>query len=145
MTIERILDVKGSNASYVVPETRIADVIDILGTENVGALVVSTDGKQIEGIISERDIVRGLKRFGSDLVDHLARDLMTTDVVTCTGQDRVGGVMALMNDRKIRHVPVVKDGNLAGIVSIGDIVKLRLDEVQVEAKAMHAYISGEQI
>ncbi len=142
MTVERILKEKGSHVPTVVPEARIADVIAALEAEDVGAVVVSGDGQRIEGIISERDVVRGLQRFGPEVLGHPARDMMTADVVTCTADDRVAGVMALMDARKIRHVPVIDDGKLAGIVSIRDIVKLRLDEVQAEADAMRAYITG---
>ena len=142
MTVERILKSKGAHAPTVSPEDRIADVIATLETEDVGAVVVSADGRHIDGIISERDVVRGLKRFGSNILDQAVRDLMTADVLTCTASDRVASVMALMDDRRIRHVPVVDDGNLAGIVSIRDIIKLRLEEVQAEVDAMRDYIAG---
>ena len=142
MTVERILKSKGAHAPTVSPEDHIADVIATLETEDVGAVVVSADGRHIDGIISERDVVRGLKRFGSNILDQAVRDLMTADVLTCTAGDRVASVMALMDDRRIRHVPVVDDGNLAGIVSIRDIIKLRLEEVQAEVDAMRDYIAG---
>jgi CBS domain-containing protein len=103
---------------------------------------VSADGRGVDGIISERDVVRGLQRFGPEVFEHTVRDLMSPDVVTCTADDRVAGVMALMDDRKIRHVPVVDNGKLAGVISIRDIVKLRLDEVQAEADAMREYIGS---
>jgi CBS domain-containing protein len=141
MTVERILKKKGTHAPVVAPDVKIADVIDALESEEVGALVVSTDGLTIDGIISERDIVRGLQRFGPSVLNHSVRDLMTENVVTCTADDPVAGVMAIMDHRNIRHVPVVDDGALAGIVSIRDIIKLRLDEVQSEANAMREYIS----
>lgn len=142
MNVERILNAKGTHAPTVSPEECIADVIAALESEDVGALVVSADGQRVDGIISERDVVRGLQRFGPGVLEHTVRDLMTSNVITCTADDRVAGVMALMDDRKIRHVPVVDDGQLAGIVSIRDVIKLRLDEVQAEADAMRAYIAG---
>jgi len=143
LTISKILEFKGLHAPTVLPNARIADVIAALEAEDVGALVVSTDDLHIDGIISERDVVRGLQRFGADVLEHSVRDLMTAEVVTCTADDRISGVMALMDDRKIRHIPVVDDDQkLTGIISIRDIVKLRLDEVQDEADAMRSYISG---
>lgn len=142
MTVNRILEKKGTDVAVVAPDARIADVIDALEAEDVGALVVSADGQNIDGIVSERDVVRGLQNFGPEVLEHTVRELMTHDVVTCTADDLVAGVMALMNDRNIRHVPVVNDGKLSGIVSIRDIIKLRLDEVQAEADAMRSYIAG---
>ena len=142
MTVERILDHKGTHAPFVSSEVKIAAVIDALEDEDVGALVVSNDGERIEGIISERDVVRGLQRFGPEVLEHTVGDLMTLDVITCTADDMVAGVMALMDANQIRHVPVVDKGKLAGIVSIRDIIKLRLDEVQNEADAMREYITG---
>jgi len=130
------------HAATVAPDIKVADVIDALEAEDVGALVVSADGKLIDGIISERDVVRGLQKYGPDVLEHTVRDLMTVDVITCTPQDLVAGVMALMDDRKIRHVPVVENDKLTGIVTIGDIIKLRLDEVQGDADAMRQYISS---
>ncbi len=142
MTIKRILKSKGTDAPIVPPSARIHEVIDALELEDVGALVISADGKNIDGIITERDVVRGLQKYGADVLEHTVSDLMTTDVITCTADDAVIGVMALMDDRNIRHVPVVDNGKLAGIVSIMDIVKLRLNEVQNEAEAMRSYISN---
>jgi CBS domain-containing protein len=142
MTVKKILQEKGSHAGTVNPEALVRDVIAQLESEDVGALVVSSDGEHIDGIVSERDVVRGLQRFGPTMLDHAVRDLMSHDVVTCTAHDRIAGVMALMDDRKIRHVPVLDDGKLAGIVTIRDIIKLRLNEVQAEADAMREYIAG---
>jgi len=105
-------------------------------------LVVSANGLTIDGIISERDIVRGLLQHGPSVLDHMVRELMTKDVITCTADDPVAGVMAIMDQHNIRHVPVTDENVLAGIVSIRDINKLRLDEVQAEANAMREYISS---
>ncbi len=142
MNIEKILKAKGSYVATVSPEAKITDVIAALESEDTGALVVSVDEKNIEGIISERDVVRGLQSFGAEVLDHPVRDLMTKDVFTCQAGDRVAGIMAAMTEQRIRHVPVVENDKLAGIVSIGDIVKLRLDEVQAEADSMRRYIAG---
>lgn len=142
MTVKRILQHKGVDAPFVHPRAKIFEVIELLELEDVGALVVSPDGQIIDGIVSERDIVRGLQEYGSELLDHRVSELMSADVVTCTGDDSVAEVMAIMDDRNIRHVPVVENGKLAGIVSIRDIVRLRLDEVGNDANAMRAYIAN---
>jgi CBS domain-containing protein len=103
---------------------------------------VSSDGRTIEGIVSERDIVRGLARMGPDLLSRPVRDLMTAKVLTCVRTDRVAGIMALMTSRQVRHLPVVSDGKLVGMVSVGDLLQLRLEEVLAEAEAMQKYIGG---
>jgi CBS domain-containing protein len=140
MTVQRILYSKGTAVPTISPDATIVDVIARLEAEDSGALVVSSDGKAIEGIISERDVVRGLRQFGTNAMAKKVTELMTKKVLTCNANDRVAGVMAMMDAQKIRHVPVVQDGNLAGMVSMRDIIKLRLDEVQAEADAMRTYI-----
>jgi len=140
MTVQRILNNKGIAVPTILPDATIVDVIARLEAEDSGALVISSDGKSIEGIISERDVVRGLRQFGTDVMAKKVTELMTEKVFTCSANDRVAGVMAMMDDKKIRHVPVAHHGNLAGMVSVRDIIKLRLDEVQAEADAMREYI-----
>ncbi len=135
MTVQRILNSKGTAVPTILPDATIVDVIARLEEEDSGALVISSDGKAIEGIISERDVVRGLRKFGTDAMAKKVTELMTEKVITCNDNDRVAGVMAMMDDKKIRHLPVVIHGNLAGMISIRDIIKLRLDEVQAEAEA----------
>ena len=110
--------------------------------EATGALVVSSDGRTIEGIVSERDIVRGLARMGPALLSKPVRELMTAKVLTCVPTDRVAGIMALMVSRHVQHLPVVMDGKLAGMVSVRDLLQLRLEEVLAEADAMQKYIGG---
>lgn len=142
MTVERILKMKGPHVPTVRPEARISEIVTALGAEDTGALVVSTDGQHIDGIISERDVIRGLGRLGPDALELTARDLMASDVVTCIATDRVASVMAMMDDRRILHIPVVDEGRFIGIVSLRDINKLRITEVQSEADAMRAYITS---
>lgn len=142
MTIERILKRKGDYVPTAHPDALIKDVIASLESDDVGAVVVSTDDIHIDGIISERDVVRGLQSYGPSVLEHPVKDMMTKEVVVCTAEDRVAGVMAMMDEYNFRHVPVVKDNRLIGIVSIKDIIKLRLREVQADAEAMQAYISG---
>lgn len=114
----------------------------LLASNNVGALIVSSDGARVEGIISERDIVRGLHSTGPELLKIQVRDLMTKEVVTCVPEDRAAGIMAVMVARHLRHIPVVKDDKFISMVSIRDLLQLRLDEVRSEADAMRSYIAG---
>src|SRR5690606_10005837 len=109
---------------------------------NVGALVVSEGGADIAGIISERDIVRALAADGAAVLDRPLHELMTADVATCSPRATVDELMRLMTERRIRHVPVTDTGDLVGIVSIGDVVKSRIDELQVEADTLHQYLAS---
>ncbi len=144
MTVQRLLDTQKSvERNFVSPDASIRDVLGVLAARNVGAVVVSSDGNRVEGIISERDIVRGLTEFGAELLDKAARDLMTEDVVTCVVTDRAAGIMAVMVSKHMRHVPVVEDGRFVSMLSIRDLLHLRLTEVQSEADAMRSYIAGE--
>ena len=141
MNVETILAGKGRDVMTIAPDATIADAVAMLETHRVGAAVVSTDGKTVTGILSERDIVHGLARHGGALLERRVEELMTRDVETCTGGDTDREVLALMTERRFRHLPVVEDGALAGIVSIGDVVKSRLDGILGEAEAMRDYIS----
>ena len=127
---------------FVSTSSKIIDVIEALEADDVGALVVSDDGNMIRGIISERDVVRGLQRFGITVLEKPVSELMTKQVITCTAEDPVAGVMAIMNENNIRHVPVLKQGKFIAVVSILDIIRLRMIEVQYEADTMRSYISA---
>ena len=140
MRVKLILKDKGTAVETVRPEATITEVVDRLRTKRIGVLVVSADGRSVDGIISERDVVTGLAEYGASLLDQRVDDLMTTEVRTCSAEDTVDDVMALMTDRRIRHVPVVEGGVLAGIVSIGDAVKNRLRELESEASHLRDYI-----
>lgn len=143
MTVQRILDSQqGVERTHIPPDARIRDVLNSLAFRNVGALVVSTDGDKVEGIISERDIVRGLQTAGADLLDKTVREVMTEKVVTCVATDRAAGIMAVMISKHLRHMPVVEDGKFVSMISIRDLLQLRLTEVQSEADAMRSYIAG---
>ena len=143
MTVQRILDTqKGVERAHIAPDARIRDVLNSLAFRDVGALVVSTDGEKVEGIISERDIVRGLQSAGTDLLDKPVRELMTEKVITCVATDRAAGIMAVMVSKHVRHVPVLEDGKFVSMISIRDLLQLRLTEVQSEADAIRNYISG---
>ena len=107
----------------------------------IGALVVSADGKQVDGIISERDVIRHLARAGAGILDLRVADIMISEVVTCASDDNIAHLMETMTEHRIRHLPVVEDGALIGLVSIGDVVKHRIRETEQEAEALKAYIA----
>ena len=134
MNVETILRNKGNWIATIRPDATIADAVNMLHRERIGAIVVSEDGYSVDGILSERDVVNALADSGGALLARKVDDIMTRNVVTCEPSDTVGGLMAEMTSRRIRHFPVVADGRLCGIVSIGDLVKNRLDEVEFEAQ-----------
>ena len=142
MNVETILRNKGNRVATIRPEATVADAVDMLNRERIGALVVSEDGARVDGILSERDIVMALADHRADLLSRNVDEIMTRKVVTCEPGDSVGDLMAEMTNRRIRHFPVVADGRLRGIVSIGDLVKSRLDEVEFEASSLRSFISG---
>ncbi len=143
MLISEILRRKGSDVATTSPDDTIRSVVATLAEKRVGALVVSSDGEHIEGILSERDIVRGLAGDAEELMERTARELMTVNVVTCTPASRIDQLMNDMTQGRFRHVPVLDDeGTLVGIVSIGDIVNAKLDELETERQQLTDYISG---
>ena len=147
MLIEHILHTKGTEVATVTPDLRVGDVVALLRDRNVGALVVTAvdDETRVAGIISERDIVRALggdETSAADVVRAPVSSFMTETVATCTPGDSVDDVMRLMTDRRVRHIPVVDDDRLAGIVSIGDVVKSRIDELETETSTLHEYLSS---
>lgn len=142
MNVRTILNAKGSAVDTVRPTESIAEVAKRLRNHNVGALIVSDGGSAVDGIISERDIIRSLATNGARTLQMLVHDLMTANVHTCTPSDTVANIMATMTAQRIRHLPVVEEGALCGIISIGDVVKIRLEEVESEAHALRDYISS---
>ncbi len=141
MNVETILAGKGRDVLTIAPDATVAEAVARLAAARVGAVVVSTDGTTISGILSERDIIHGLAEHGGALLDSPVDRLMTRDVETCRLADTDQEVLAMMTERRFRHLPVVEDGALTGIVSIGDVVKSRLDGVVSDADAMRDYIS----
>jgi CBS domain-containing protein len=142
MNVEAILRGKGRAVATTRPDQTIAAALAALRDRNIGALVVSEDGESVDGIISERDIVHGLAEHGSALLSLNVAEVMTRRVTTCAPADSVADLMAEMTNRRIRHLPVVRDGRLVGIVSIGDLVKNRLDEIEYEARSLRSFIAG---
>ena len=143
MNVHAILSMKGGEVATIGPDATIEVATAALRDRKVGALVVSTDGSQISGIISERDIVRALAERGPATLEGSVASVMSSDVVTCRAADTVHDLMGMMTAQRIRHLPGVDDdGSLAGIVSIGDVVKFRLDELQAENDELYGYIQG---
>jgi CBS domain-containing protein len=133
---------KGSAVTKASPETTVATLLDLLAEHRIGAVVVSADGG-VDGIVSERDVVRALRTAGAALLDAPISTVMTSDVVVTGPGDTVEDMMRLMTDRRIRHVPVVtQDGRLAGIISIGDVVKSRIDELEADRDQLIGYIQS---
>ena len=141
MQVKFILKNKGGTVETIRATGLITDAIDRLRTKRIGVLVVSETGSDIAGIVSERDIVTGLAEHGADLLDQRVETIMTREVKTCSPDHTIIAVMEMMTDRRIRHIPVLRDGALAGIVSIGDAVKFRLQELETEASHLRDYIS----
>src|SRR5262245_65808582 len=143
MKVQDLLSERGNRVATMRPDASVDTVVHRLRLDRIGAVIISTDGRTIEGILSERDIVYGLVEHGAALLQMRAADLMTHEVVTCRAQDPIKEVMAKMTHSRIRHVPVVENGKLTGIVSIGDIVKHRLTEAELEATVLReAYIAA---
>lgn len=140
MTVEHLLQRKGDNVLTVMPETTVHEAAAELERHRVGALVVSRQGTDICGILSERDIVTGIARHGAEVLTWPVERVMTADVHTCGCHDTIDQLMRVMTDSRIRHLPVVRDGRMVGVVSIGDIVKKRLDDLELETRALHDYI-----
>ncbi|MEV1293981.1 CBS domain-containing protein [Pseudonocardia sp. NPDC049635] len=140
MRIGDILKSKGSAVTTVAPDAPVTEVLRFIAEGNLGALPV-VDAGRLVGIVSERDVVRRLHQRGSGLLDARVSEVMTPDVVTCTPDDGVGDLGKIMTDRRIRHLPVVVDGELAGIVSIGDLVKARIDMLELEREQLESYIA----
>ena len=141
MRVSGILASKGVVVATVAPTTPVAEAVERLRTHGVGALVVSADGARIDGIVSERDVVRHLAERGADVLGEPVAALMTVNVRTCSPDDHVEDLMRRMTELRARHLPVVIDGTLAGIISIGDVVKWRVTELEDEARQLHDYIT----
>ena len=142
MNVHTILRNKGKSVVTIHPDATVERAVGVLRQRGIGALVVSDDGETVAGILSERDIVEALGRYGSELLAVSVADVMTCPVVTCEPEDSVAELMAEMTSRRIRHFPVIEDGRLIGIVSIGDLVKNRLDQIEYEAHSMRSFIAG---
>ncbi|MGC2811993.1 MAG: CBS domain-containing protein [Bradyrhizobium sp.] len=139
MTVRAILDAKGHQIQSVEPEVTLSAAIKILAERKIGAVLVLNEGR-IEGILSERDIVRVLGDRGAAVLDEPVSAVMTRKVVSCQQSDTVAAIMEMMTLGKFRHLPVIEDGRVAGLISIGDIVKWRVSEYEAEQEALRDYI-----
>lgn len=144
MRISDVLQSKGtSTVITIAPDASVRDLLALLSEHNIGALVVSEDGSVPSGIVSERDVVR---RLGTDtsVLDLSISEIMTADIQVCEPGDKLDDLMALMTEHRIRHVPVLEDGVLVGMVSIGDAVKMRMGELEYERDRLNDYVTGTQ-
>lgn len=142
MAVAHILRQKGSTVVTVAPGDSVQTIVDTLSRHRIGAVVVVDQQGGIAGIVSERDVVRAMAHDAAAVVLKTARDIMTVKVRTCSPADSEADLMQLMTDHRIRHLPVVANGRLAGMVSIGDVVKLRMEAVEREADHMKSYIAN---
>jgi CBS domain-containing protein len=142
MNVAAILQDKGDLVHAIGPETRLEEAARRLDALNIGALVVVDERRQVLGVLSERDITREIARKGAAALQESAAEAMTAEVVTAAPADTLDELMARMTDRRIRHLPVIARGRLAGLVSIGDVVKWRIKDAELEAQAMRAYIAA---
>ena len=142
MKLAEVLRGKSQDIFRIKAGGSIAEAATALTEMKIGALLVEDDGGNIVGILSERDIVGGMGQHGADLHDVRVSELMTRDIIRCSPADTVNEAMAMMTDRRIRHLPVFDGDQLVGFISIGDLVKCRITEVQAEAEAMRAYIAS---
>lgn len=140
MRIADVLKNKGAGVLTVAPDTIVSELLAGLVTRNVGAMVV-VGPAGVVGIVSERDIMRRLHEHGSAVLGRSVEDIMTTQVIACTSEDTVDSLSGLMTTHRVRHVPVVDNGQLVGIVSIGDVVKTRMEELQLQQEQLEAYIT----
>lgn len=143
MLVQQILKSKGEDGVITIePGTRVSDAAQILSDKRIGGLVVSSDGQTADGILSERDIVRSLAARGAKCLQETVDEMMTPNPVCCSKQDSSDQVLTRMTEGRFRHMPVVEDGKLVGIVTIGDVVKARLQELSMEKSALEGMIMG---
>ena len=143
MTVAKILKSKGTTEVIsVAPGTSVAEAARVLSERRIGSLVVSPDGRKAIGILSERDIVREIGRRGPGCLSESVDRMMTVDITTCTRSDMADAVLAAMTEGRFRHMPVVENGEMVGIVTIGDVVKYRLSELSMEKDALEGMIMG---
>lgn len=142
MRIRDILQVKGSDVATVPPEATVRELLAVLAERNIGAVVVAGTDRVIAGIASERDVVRHLHDRGASLLDRPVSSIMTSEVRTCDPGDIIDGLRKIMTEHRIRHLPVVENGRLVGIVSIGDVVKNTIDLLETEREQLVGYIQS---
>ncbi|MGA2037243.1 MAG: CBS domain-containing protein [Acidimicrobiales bacterium] len=142
MRISKLLATKGSSVATIPPGATVADAVVELREHGIGALVVSSDQQHIEGIVSERDVVRALTDRAGALLEDPVSSIMSPTVTTCSPDDEIESLMSTMTDKRFRHVPVVRDGVLCGIISIGDVVKYRIGQLEKDRNELVDYINA---
>lgn len=143
MLVHQILKMKASDEVLTIkPNATVAEAAEVLSSRRIGSLVVSEDGKTASGILSERDIVRELGRRGAECLKELVSDMMTSQITTCTLNDSADSILTRMTEGRFRHMPVVENDEMVGLVTIGDAVKARLSEVSMEKEALEGMIMG---
>ncbi|HSI39281.1 MAG TPA: CBS domain-containing protein [Xanthobacteraceae bacterium] len=140
MTVRAILAAKGGDVMTIAPEVSLGEAVKLLAAHKIGAVVVTDPARHVVGILSERDVVRVIGTEGTDVLDNAVSTIMTRKVVTCSGHETIPEIMERMTAGRFRHVPVVEGGVLVGIISIGDVVKHRLAEMERESHALREYI-----
>ncbi len=141
MTVKAILSRKGSDVVTIAPTANLSEAVKLLAQRRIGAVIVTGADNRVAGILSERDIVRVLGERGADALGDNIAAVMTRKVTTCVEADTVSDIMERMTTGKFRHVPVVEQGRLAGVISIGDVVKFRVEEIERESDALREYIA----
>jgi CBS domain-containing protein len=141
MHVAAVIKRKGSNVVSIAPDRTIAEAVSLLVKNGIGAVLALDGTGDIQGILSERDIVNGLSRHGADVLTQRVEDLMTRDVLHCSPHDTIAEVMGVMTERRTRHLAVIEDGKLAGLISIGDVVKQRLIDASLEIETLRGYVS----
>ncbi len=141
-TVATILEQKGSVVTTIPPDARVVEATELMAGRGIGAVVVSSDGKTIDGLLSERDVVRHIASAGAAGLEDAVGDVMVRDVATCPPGTTLDELSALMTEGRFRHVPVRSAGQLAGIVSVGDVVRVRMEELAEDADQLRAYVSG---
>ncbi len=142
MFVRDILSTKGNVVTTTTPDTTIGDLTSVLAEHRIGAVIVTDPAGKVCGVISERDVIAALAKHGPDCLGHAVETAMTHDVLTCTPDTTIAELMAQMTERRIRHLPVINEGQLAGVVSIGDVVKYRIAEAEQEADQLREYITA---
>ena len=140
MHVADILKVKGTDVVTIVPDETVAATARLLNAKRIGAILVCDANGKVVGVISERDIIRGIAVNGERALEMQVRDLMTSEVIACKPTDTVAEVMKMMTMRRFRHMPVIEDGELKGIISIGDVVKNRIEETEMETRVLRDYV-----
>lgn len=141
MHIGHILNLKGRNVITLSPQATVSEAAELLAEQNVGITVIAGDDGAIQGVISERDIARGIVRFGAELLGMSVKDVMTTEVITCPQDTSVGDILLLMTTHEIRHIPIVDDDGLVGVISMRDVVDTRLGELETENESLRQLLT----